>query len=212
MVQAIMFRFGISYILEIRGAGELLGEEQSGHIQTIGLTLYTELLAKAVQAIQQGNELSTESINSDLTVIDIKISALIPSDFITDVHERLLLYKRISNATSDEELADLREEMIDRFGLLPQPIEQLFAVTKLKLQAEKLGIQKLEANHKVGRITFKPSPNIDPMAIVTLVQTQGHIYKLLSANCLQIKWHTQPDTLIQAIGELLTNLAVKTQN
>lgn len=198
--------------LEIRGAGELLGEEQSGHIQTIGLTLYTELLAKAVQAIQQGNELSTESINSDLTVIDIKISALIPSDFITDVHERLLLYKRISNATSDEELADLREEMIDRFGLLPQPIEQLFAVTKLKLQAEKLGIQKLEANHKVGRITFKPSPNIDPMAIVTLVQTQGHIYKLLSANCLQIKWHTQPDTLIQAIGELLTNLAVKTQN
>lgn len=192
--------------LEIRGAGELLGEEQSGHIQTIGLTLYTELLNKAVSAIQQGGTLTEDAIKSENTVIDIKISALIPGDFIVDVHERLLLYKRIANADTDAEIDDIQEEMIDRFGLLPKPIHHLFAVTKLKLQAERLGVQKLDATLKLGRIEFKPNPAINPMTMVTLIQTQGHIYKLLSASCLQVKWQTTPEALLQTVADLLTTL------
>lgn len=194
--------------LEIRGAGELLGDEQSGHIQTIGLSLYTELLAKTIHSLQSGESLTADTFACEHTRIDIKIAAWIPSDIIADVHERLMVYKRIANAETEAELDDLKEEIIDRFGLIPMPVQHLFAITKLKLKANALGISKFEANMQGGRIEFKPNAPIDPMVIVDLVQKKSDSFKLRSAHSLQIKWQATPDDIIQHVREIIELLSI----
>jgi len=198
--------------LEIRGAGEFLGAEQSGHIQTIGLSLYTELLNKAVNNLQSGNPTINDNEENTYTTVNIKISALIPNSFIADVHERLLLYKRISQAHDVGELNDLKSEMIDRFGLLPKPTLNLFLVTEIKLQAAQLGIAKLDANTRIAKINFKSTPNVNPMTIIQLIQTQPQRYQLVSANCLQIQWQTEYDHLLSEISKTLNLLAQKDTN
>ena len=168
-----------SHDLEIRGAGELLGDEQSGQIQEIGLTLYTELLERAIKALQSGRQPELDLLPHEAgPEIDLQIPALIPDTYLGDVHTRLVLYKRIANARDSEELRALQVEMIDRFGLLPPPAKTLFAITELKLKAEKLGIRKIEAGPTGGRILFHPDPPIDPMKVIKLIQMQPKIYKL----------------------------------
>jgi transcription-repair coupling factor (superfamily II helicase) len=167
-----------SHDLEIRGAGELLGEEQSGNINTIGFTLYMEMLDRAVKAIRSGK---TPNLDQPLelgTEINLRISALIPDEYLPDVHNRLMLYKRISNAKSPDDLNELQVEMIDRFGLLPDPTKNLFAITALKLEAERLGIRKIDAGAEGGRIEFSSETKIDPMRLIRLIQTQSRHYKL----------------------------------
>lgn len=164
--------------LEIRGAGELLGEEQSGNMQAIGFSLYMELLERAVNALKSGHVPSLDLSPSHGTEIDLQIPALIPDDFLPDVHMRLIFYKRIASATDQENLNELQVEMIDRFGLLPETTKNLFRITELKLIAQKLGIQKIDGTATGGRIEFKDKPNIDPARIIALIQKQPNVYKL----------------------------------
>ena len=168
-----------SHDLEIRGAGELLGDEQSGQIQEIGLSLYTDLLERAVKALQSGRQPEIDLLPHEAgPEIDVQSPALIPEDYLGDVHTRLVLYKRIANARNDEDLRALQVEMIDRFGLLPAAAKTLFAITGIKLRAEKLGIRKIDANAAGGRVLFHLNPEIDPMKVIQLIQTQSKTYKL----------------------------------
>ena len=171
--------------LEIRGAGELLGEEQSGQIQNMGFSLYMELLERAVEAIKEGKELNIDSPMNNHAEINLRIPALIPEDYLPDVHTRLILYKRIANAKDKNELRDLQVEMIDRFGLLTPQVKYLFRVTELKFQLNTLGIVKLDAGDRQGRIEFASETQIDPYTMVRLVQTKPASYKLDGANALK---------------------------
>ncbi len=163
--------------LEIRGAGEFLGDEQSGHIQEIGFSMYTDLLDRAVEALKAGKQPELlQPLNSG-SEIDLGVPALLPEDYLPDVHSRLVLYKRISNAKDKAELRELQVEMIDRFGLLPDPAKNLMAVTALKLVAAPIGIRKIEAGALGGRIVFADQPNVDPLKIINLMQRKPNTYK-----------------------------------
>ncbi|MDI3261656.1 MAG: transcription-repair coupling factor [Fulvimonas sp.] len=172
--------------LEIRGAGELLGDEQSGQIQEIGFGLYTELLDRAVRALKSGKVPDFDLSSEHETEVELHLPALIPDDYLPDVHTRLTLYKRIASARDGEALRELQVEMIDRFGLLPEPTKTLFAVAALKLAATPLGIRKLDFGPNGGRITFREKPDIDPMAIIRLIQSQPRVYKLDGQDKLRI--------------------------
>jgi transcription-repair coupling factor (superfamily II helicase) len=192
--------------LEIRGAGELLGEEQSGQIQTIGFSLYMELLDQAVTSLQEGKELSLEqSLHG--TEVNLRIPALIPEDYLPDVHSRLVLYKRIANARTKDELKDIQIEMIDRFGLLSEQIKNLFKQTEMKLLAESFGIIKVDAGPTSGRLEFGGNTKVDPLSIVQLVQKSPHIYRLEGANKLKFELKAKtPDEKIDEIGALIKQL------
>jgi transcription-repair coupling factor (superfamily II helicase) len=172
--------------LEIRGAGELLGDEQSGQMYEIGFSLYSELLDRAVKALKSGSQPELDKPMFHGTEIDLNVPALIPDDYLPDVHSRLLIYKRIANAASSDELRELQVEMIDRFGLLPEPIKHLFAITALKLQATPLGIKKIELGPTGGRITFITAPDIDPLKLIALIQTRPGEFKLDGQERLKI--------------------------
>jgi len=172
--------------LEIRGAGELLGDEQSGQIQEIGFGLYTELLDRAVRALKSGKIPDFDLSSEHETEVELHLPALIPDDYLGDVHARLTLYKRIASARSDDELRDLQVEMIDRFGLLPDPTKQLFAVATIKLMATPLGIRKLDFGANGGRIVFRENPEVDPMTIIKLIQRLPRVYKLDGQDKLKI--------------------------
>ena len=164
--------------LEIRGAGELLGDDQSGQIQEIGFTMYRDLLERAVTALKSGQEPILDRPLDHGTEVDLSIAALLPEDYLPDVHSRLVLYKRIANTPSHEELRDLQVEMIDRFGLLPEAAKNLFAITELKLVAQPLGITKIEAGSHSGRLLFDSNPDIDPARLIHLIQTRPKEFKL----------------------------------
>jgi transcription-repair coupling factor (superfamily II helicase) len=164
--------------LEIRGAGELLGEEQSGQIQEIGFSLYMDLLERAVQALKSGREPELDRPLDHGAEIDLQVPGLLPDDYLPDVHTRLVMYKRIASAASEEALKELQVEMIDRFGLLPEPTKNLFAITALKLKAHPIGIQKIEAGPSSGRILFGDRPKVDPTRLVQLIQQWPKVFKL----------------------------------
>ncbi|MFZ0871775.1 MAG: TRCF domain-containing protein, partial [Rhodanobacter sp.] len=172
--------------LEIRGAGELLGDEQSGQIQEIGFGLYTELLDRAVRALKSGKVPDFDLSSEHETEVELHMPVLIPDDYLPDVHARLTLYKRIASARSEEDLRDLQVEMIDRFGLLPAPTKQLFSVASLKLMATPLGIRKLDFGANGGRIVFREKPDVDPMTIIKLIQRLPRVYKLDGQDKLKI--------------------------
>jgi len=195
--------------LEIRGAGELLGEDQSGQMAEVGFSLYTELLERAVRSIKAGHlpdvDLGQERRGAE---VELNVPSLIPDDYLPDVHTRLTLYKRISSARDKEELRDLQVEMIDRFGLLPDPAKYLFATAELKLAANEMGIRKLELGEHGGRIVFEAKPKIDPMAVIQLIQKQPKLYTMDGPDKLRIKvpLPDAPDRFNAAKG-LLTTLA-----
>jgi transcription-repair coupling factor (superfamily II helicase) len=164
--------------MEIRGAGELLGDDQSGQMQEIGFGLYNELLERAVKALKSGAEPNLSLSDRQFIDIDLHVPALIPDDYLPDVHTRLVLYKRIAAAKDTEALEELQVEMIDRFGLLPEQIQTLFAIHELRFKAKEIGIRKIDVYDQGGRIIFEEQPNIDPMAIIQLIQSQPAKYKL----------------------------------
>ncbi len=171
--------------LEIRGAGELLGEDQSGQFQSIGYTLYMDMLERAVIALQKGEIPDTHGSGITETEVNLRLPALIPDDYLPDVNTRLVLYKRIATATNDGELRELQVEMIDRFGLLPDPIRNLFKITRTKLLAEGLGISKIDAGELGGHFEFSDSTNVNTTALVTLVQADPDRYRLTNGNRLR---------------------------
>ena len=163
--------------LEIRGAGELLGEAQNGQIEEVGFTMYADLLARAVKAIKSGKLDDTPFGQSDCEV-DLGVASLIPDDYVPDVHTRLTLYKRIAEASSTAELDELKVEMIDRFGLLPAAAERLFDATQIRIAAAALGLVKLRVGARSATLDFGPRPNIEPIKLIRLIQTQPKTYKL----------------------------------
>ncbi len=167
-----------SHDLEIRGAGELLGDEQSGQIHEIGFTLYMDLLERAVADLKAGREPALEQPLFHGTEVDLGVAALLPEDYLPDVHQRLVLYKRISACADDEALDELQVEMIDRFGLLPPPAKHLVQVTRLKQRASRLGVQKLELSAEGGRAKFHADTPVDPLVLVGMVQREPAVYSL----------------------------------
>ncbi|EAU1170829.1 transcription-repair coupling factor, partial [Salmonella enterica] len=164
--------------LEIRGAGELLGEEQSGSMETIGFSLYMELLENAVDALKAGREPSLEDLTSQQTEVELRMPSLLPDDFIPDVNTRLSFYKRIASAKNENELEEIKVELIDRFGLLPDPARNLLDIARLRQQAQKLGIRKLEGNEKGGTIEFAEKNHVDPAWLIGLLQKQPQHFRL----------------------------------
>ena len=173
--------------LEIRGAGEILGEGQSGHIQEIGFGLYMEFLGRAVEALKSGRQPELDRPLDHGVEIDLHAPALIPADFLPDVHLRLIMYKRIAGARTDTELRELREEMIDRFGRLPDAARNLFEISRLKLQAGPLGARKIDLGEKGGRILFAAGASIDPGRLIGLLQSDPQSYRLDGQDRLKIK-------------------------
>ncbi|HBC81636.1 MAG TPA: transcription-repair coupling factor, partial [Escherichia sp.] len=164
--------------LEIRGAGELLGEDQSGSMETIGFSLYMELLENAVDALKAGREPSLEDLTSQQTEVELRMPALLPDDYIPDVNTRLSFYKRVASAKSSSELEEIKVELIDRFGLLPDPARTLLEVARLRQQAQKLGIRKLESNDKGGAIEFAEKNHVNPAWLIGLLQKQPQNFRL----------------------------------
>lgn len=165
--------------LEIRGAGELLGEEQSGDMQEVGFSLYMDLLSRAVDALKEGKEPDYEkSLLHQSAEIDLHLTALIPETYLNDVQLRLQFYKRIANAKTQGELDEIQVEMIDRFGLLVLPLKNLFALSELKQKANRLGIIKIEANEKSGKFEFIEKPNVKPETILRLIQHPSRQFRL----------------------------------
>ena len=196
-----------SHDLEIRGAGELLGDDQSGQIQEIGFTMYTDLLERAVEALKLGKQPELDTPMDRGAEVDLQTAALIPEDYLPDIQARLVLYKRIASAETLADLHELQVEMIDRFGLLPEPVKTLFSVTELKQRAEKLGIKKIEANAGGGRIIFTSEPNINAEQLITLIQTQAQCYKFDGADKLRfIKPFETTEQKIEFVNELLEKL------
>jgi transcription-repair coupling factor (superfamily II helicase) len=193
--------------LEIRGAGELLGDNQSGNIQAIGFTLYMEMLEKAVESIKSGKIFSLDSHQHDHADVDLKISALIPSAYVADVHERLTLYKRIASVKDLIELNEIRVEMIDRFGLFPAAVNNLFGITEIKIEAKKIGIRKIEANPLGGRIEFHQKNQVEPTTIINLIQKQYQRYQLDGPNRLKFKIASDSaEQRIQRVKEVMLQL------
>ena len=161
--------------LEIRGAGEVLGENQSGEMIEIGFQLYSDMLNEAVRALKNGEEPDATAPLSATTEINLHVPALLPNDYCGDVHERLSLYKRLANCDSAERIDDLQEELIDRFGKLPDAGRALIETHRLRVAAKPAGIIKIDAHGESLSLQFKPNPPIDAMRIIELIQKNRHI-------------------------------------
>ncbi len=192
--------------LEIRGAGELLGDEQSGQIQEIGFTLYTQLLERAVEALKSGRLPDIDAPLAQSTEVELGLPAILPSDYVSDVHTRLILYKRIASAKDSGALDELKVEFINRFGLLPQPAQSLFRSTEFKLQCQKLGVKKLEAGASGGRLVFDDKPNIDPGLLIDLIQKSPQEFRFDGQKMFKFTYELEePEQRIEYIAELLSN-------
>jgi len=189
--------------LEIRGAGELLGDDQSGQIQTIGFSLYMEMLDGATNALKNGEQPSLDNLLPQGGDVDLKISALLPEDYIFDVNTRLSLYKRVANCVNQKELDALQVELIDRFGLLPPAAKQLFATTAIKQRILALGIKRLEVGPNGGQLVFGKQSKVDLGYLLSLLSQQPAIYKLDGSDKLKflIKTEDASDRI-----SLITNL------
>jgi transcription-repair coupling factor (superfamily II helicase) len=190
--------------LEIRGAGELLGEEQSGQISEVGFTMYAELLARAVKAIKSG-KLNDEPFGHSECEIDLGTSALIPEDYVPDVHTRLTLYKRVAEAGNEHELDELKVEMIDRFGLLPPQAERLLDAARLRTVAAPLGISRIRVGARSASFDFSATPKINPLKLIKLIQTQPKVYKLEGQK--RLHYHADLETPETRAASLLPLLA-----
>jgi transcription-repair coupling factor (superfamily II helicase) len=197
-----------SHDLEIRGAGELLGETQSGMIDEVGFTLYSELLNRAVRSLQAGKLPDMDTSLHSGTEINLHAAALLPENYLPDVHMRLILYKRISGVKDLESLQELKEEIIDRFGVLPEAGQLLFRATELKIRAAPFGIRKIDAGPRGVRVEFIDKPDIDPGVILRLLRSAPRVYKLDGPTRLRILGE-MPDveSRIKAIRRLLDALA-----
>ncbi len=197
--------------LEIRGAGEVLGESQSGEMLEVGFNLYNEMLGAAVRALKAGREPDLSRPLEATTEINLHTPALLPTTYCADVHERLVLYKRLANSTSEETLVTLREELIDRFGSLPPATEALIETHRLRLAAKPLGVKRIDAADEVIVLTFEQHASIDPARVIRLVQTHKH-WKL--AGPVRLRIEAKSRTLAErgkAVRDVLQQLRGKAQ-
>jgi transcription-repair coupling factor (superfamily II helicase) len=194
--------------LEIRGAGELLGDEQSGQIQEVGFSLYSELLERAVKSLKSGKPVDLDAPLDHGPEIDLHLPALLPADYMPDVHLRLTLYKRMASCKDQAALDDMQVEMIDRFGLLPPAAKNLFRVAELKLRAAPLGVRKIEAGPKGGRIQFSNDTPVEPMTVIRLVQREPKTFRLDGQDRLRFSMDLEDrEQRMRAVEALLERLA-----
>ena len=197
--------------LEIRGAGELLGDDQSGQIESIGFTLYTDMLEQAVESLKDGKEPTLEGLTRSRAEIDLRIPALLPDDYIADVNTRLNIYKRIASCNNDEQLEDIQVELIDRFGLLPDASKNLVAQTRIRNHAEALGIRKIDMGNQGGTIEFNETPKVKPETIIGLVQKCPQNYRLEGPTKLKVTQSIEDtQSRLKLIQSLLEELASDT--
>lgn len=192
--------------LEIRGAGQILGDEQSGHIQSIGFSLYTELLERAVKSIKSGKEIDVDHIAREDIEINLRIPALIPDTYIPDVHTRLIFYKRIASCIDNDSADDLQVEMIDRFGLLPQPLKNLFVITKMRFIARSIGVRKIEISAEGGYFEFSDHPKLNTQFLLNLIQTKPRQFKLKGQKALYLTFPIAEDQRTSMVRGLLNDL------
>ena len=164
--------------LEIRGAGELLGEEQSGEMTEVGLTMYLDMLDRAVRALKEGRDIALDAPLVAQTEVEMRVPALLPEDYVADVHMRLALYKRIAAATDDATLDELTAELVDRFGPLPQPAQNLLRTGRLRLAARRLAVRRLDFGAHGGYVLFERENHADPAAVIRLIQDRSRDYRL----------------------------------
>jgi transcription-repair coupling factor (superfamily II helicase) len=194
--------------LEIRGAGELLGEEQSGQIHAVGFNLYNDLLARAVNSLREGIEPELENPLEHGPEVEIGLPALIPESYMPDIHMRLVHYKRIASADSTEALQELHIELINRFGLLPTVAQTLFELTKLKLMALSLGVKKIRIDNSGGYLEFGENVTVDPDQIIRLVKDAPESFRLEGPFKIRIKWRLESDEeRPNAVSDLLSRLS-----
>lgn len=199
--------------LEIRGAGELLGEDQSGSMSQVGFSLYMEMLDHAVAALKEGKQLSLKQVTAKQTEVDLRIPALIPEDYIFDVSLRLSLYKRIASCKNKNQLDEIQVELIDRFGLLPQAAKNLIQIAKLRLKAQLIGINRIEASNAGGSIEFSDDTKVDHMLIISLVQKQPAMYKMVPPNKLKFtRVNEGEQARFNLISTLLNELTLSPKN
>jgi transcription-repair coupling factor (superfamily II helicase) len=151
--------------LEIRGAGNLLGAEQHGHIAAVGYDLYSKLLAEAVQELK-GDKAGV----AVEPVISVSVEGFLPEEYVPEVNQRLALYKRLAGAAGDDELAELRAELQDRFGSPPEPADQLLDIVRIRIAARRVGVERVEAGEGKAVITFSPTTPIEPSRLVAAIQ------------------------------------------
>ena len=192
--------------LEIRGAGEVLGESQSGEMHEIGFNLYCAMLDSAVKSLKAGKEPDLNAPLGVTTEINLHTPALLPSDYCHDVHERLVLYKRLANCDNDDQLQLLQEELIDRFGPLPDATRALIDCHRLRILGKPLGIARIDASENAIQLHFVPNPPIEPIKIIKLIQSKKN-YKLAGQDRLRIDIKT-PDlkTRVTEIRRVFTEL------
>jgi transcription-repair coupling factor (superfamily II helicase) len=193
--------------LEIRGAGEVLGESQSGEMQEVGFNLYVRMLDNAVRSLKQGREPDLAAPLELATEINLHVPALLPEAYCSDIHERLVLYKRFANCDTLEELERLAEELIDRFGLLPDPARALIECHRLRILGRPLGVARIDATDSAIQLQFVPKPPIEPIKVLNLVQARRN-YRLAGQDRLRIE-ASLPDmgARIAAVREVFTALA-----
>ena len=193
--------------LEIRGAGELLGEEQSGQIQEIGYALYMEMLERAVNALKSGKIPQLDQPMHQGPEVDLHVASLLPDSYLPDVHLRLVLYKRIAAAASADELRELQVEMIDRFGLLPEPAKNLFRIAGYKQAARALGLRKIDVGPGGGSVTFERDTRVEPATLIRYVQQNSRTHRLEGGTKLRFTLQLEKDEQrFAAVERLLEDL------
>ncbi len=192
--------------LEIRGAGEVLGESQSGEMQEVGFSLYTDMLNSAIASLRQGREPDMTHPLGITTEINLHTPALLPNDYCGDIHQRLVLYKRLANCATADALDEMHQELIDRFGLLPPPAQTLLDSHRLRIAARPLGISKVDASSDSIQFQFIANPPIDPMKIISMIQSKRHI-KMIGQDKLRIELkYGDLNQRVQAIKNFFNDL------
>jgi transcription-repair coupling factor (superfamily II helicase) len=194
--------------LEIRGAGEILGESQSGEIQEIGFSLYARMLERAVRKLKAGKAPEMESDVEVSTEVNLHVPALLPASYCSDVHERLTLYKRLADAETREQLDVLREELVDRFGELPEPARALLESHQVRIAARPLGVSRVDATHEAVQLQFIKNPPLDGAKVLEFIRRKGRAARLTGPEKLRVEakmpaWQERA----QAVKDILQQLA-----
>ena len=193
--------------LEIRGAGELLGEEQSGQIHEVGFSMYMEMLQRAVEALRSGKEPDLDRPLDAGVEVELGVPALLPEDYVPDVHQRLVLYKRIAGAADAAALQELQVELIDRFGLLPPQAQTLFRVAGVRQRAAALGIRRIDANAAGGSLLFRHGTRVEPLALIRLIQSDSRRFRLDGQDKLRFNLDlSEPEARFKTVHALLDRL------
>ena len=193
--------------LEIRGAGAVLGDSQSGEMHEVGFSLYSSLLDAAIKSLKAGQEPDTQQPLGITAEIKLHVPALLPEDYCGDIHERLILYKRMASCTDDTQLDEIYQELIDRFGLLPDPVRALLDCHRLRIEAKQLGIIRIDAGPDNIQLQFVPEPPVEAAKIIQLIHNNSREYTLSGPDRLKIQARVQDvSERVKIIRRLISTL------